>query len=166
MTYDIFRIIKKTNEYRERASRYQQNFEWEMEREDREKAGEALWGVVSCLINALYLLEKGEPLTKHRVSVIFAQQFMISTFGEKDGKELVDIYGKVERFHDNFYHAFLDEAEFKKIVPDVIRLIKCLDSVLGDKLSEVEAKFTAQTHYEEPHHEEDGLWPRQFWPEE
>ncbi len=68
--------------------------------------------------------------------------------------------------HDNFYHAFLDEEEFKKIVPDVIRLIKCLDGVLGDKLGKVEEKFTAQTHYEEPRHEENGLWPREFWPEE
>jgi HEPN domain-containing protein len=143
MTYDILRIIKKTNEYRERASRYLQNFEWEMERGDREKAGEALWGVVSCLINALYLLENGKPSTKHRDSGEFARQFMISKFGERDGKELLDIYGKVEKFHANFYHAFLDEEEFKKIATEIMRLIKCIDSALGDKLSEVEIKITA-----------------------
>jgi len=82
-------IIKKANEYRERATRYLKNFEWEMEKRDREKAGEALWGVVSCLVNALYLLEEGKPSSRHGDSCKFAQEFLISSQGEMDGKELV-----------------------------------------------------------------------------
>lgn len=143
MTEDILRDIAKANEYRSRAARYLQNFEWEMERKDREKAGEALWGVVSCLTNALYLLVNGEPSTKHRVSGEFAKQFLISKFGEKDGKELLDIYGKVEKFHANFYHAFLDEDEFNKIAAEIMRLIKCLDGALGEKIKDVEAAMAA-----------------------
>ena len=145
MSEEIIRIMKKTREYRERASRYLQNYEWEMEKRDREKAGEALWGVISCLINALYFLENGEPSTKHRDSAKFAIQFIISTSGEKDGKELVDIYGKVEKFHANFYHAFLNEEEFKKTAGDILRLVEYLDHALSDKLSKAEAEIKAAT---------------------
>lgn len=141
MKDDILRIIKNTREYRERASRYLLNFEWEMEKGDREKAGEALWGVISCLINALYLLENGEPSTKHRVSGVFARQFIISKLGGKDGKGLVDIYGKVEKFHANFYHAFLDEEEFNNIAGDILKLVKCLDQLLSDMLNKAEAEI-------------------------
>lgn len=143
MKEDILRIIEKTREYRERASRYLLNFEWEMEKGDREKAGEALWGVVSCLINALYLLKNGEPPTKHRVSGEFARQFIISRLGEKDGKGLVDVYGKVEKFHANFYHAFLDEEEFNNTAGNILKLVKCLDQILNDMLNETEAEIKA-----------------------
>jgi len=143
MKEDILRILEKTREYRERASRYLLNFEWEMEKGDREKAGEALWGVVSCLINALYLLKNGEPPTKHRVSGVFAQQFIISKLGEKDDRELVDVYGKVEKFHANFYHAFLDDAEFNNTAGDILKLVKWLDQILSEMLSEAEAEIKA-----------------------
>jgi hypothetical protein len=135
---DILRIIGNTREYRDRASRYLQNYEWEMEKGDREKAGEALWGVISCLINALYLLEKGKPSTKHRESSRFAKEFMTSRFEEEDSKEFANTYEKVERFHANFYHAFLSEEEFKEIAGDVLRLVEYLDRILSDMLSKIE----------------------------
>jgi hypothetical protein len=138
MKEDILRIIRNAREYRERASRYLQNYEWEMEKRDREKAGEALWGVISCLINALYLLEKGKPSTKHRESSRFAKEFMTSRLEEKDSKEFANIYEKVEKFHANYYHAFLDEEDFKKTAGDVLRLAEYLDRVLSDMLSKIE----------------------------
>jgi len=142
MNEDIIRITQGARKYRERASRYLQNYEWEMEKGDREKAGEALWGVISCLINSLYFLENGKPATVHRVSVNFAKQFIASTFGE-NGKELVDIYGNAEKFHANFYHAFLDEEEFKKMAGDILKLVKNLDHALSDLLGKVEAEIKA-----------------------
>ncbi len=146
MNEEIARIINKASEYRERSNRYLQNFEWEMEKRDREKAGEALWGVVSCLTNALYLLVNGKPSTQHCVSSNFTREYLISAFGEKVGTELSRIYGKVEKFHANFYHAFLDEEEFGMIAADIMKLIKCLDDLLGDKLDElskIDAELTA-----------------------
>lgn len=62
MSQDIFAKVKGC---RERASLYFENFEEERRREDREKAGEALWGVVSCLMNAFHIFEKGKPAPKH-----------------------------------------------------------------------------------------------------
>ena len=134
-------IIKKANEYRERATRYLKNFEWEMEKRDREKAGEALWGVVSCLVNALYLLEEGKPSSRHGDSCKFAQEFLISSQGEMDGKELVNAYRKVEKFHANFYHAFLDEDEFGLSAAEILQLIKHLGQLLNDKISDAEIKI-------------------------
>ena len=134
-------IIKKANEYRERATRYLKNFEWEMEKRDREKAGEALWGVVSCLVNALYLLEEGKPSSRQGDSCKFAQEFLISSQGEMDGKELVNAYRKVEKFHANFYHAFLDEDEFGLSAAEILQLIKHLGQLLNDKISDAEIKI-------------------------
>lgn len=140
MKDDVLRIIRIAREYRERASRYLQNYEWEMETGDREKAGEALWGVISCLINALYILEKGKPSTKHRESSRFAKEFMTSRLGE-NGREFANIYEMVEKFHANFYHAFLDEEDFKKTAGDVLRLAEYLDRVLSDMLIKIEAEI-------------------------
>ncbi len=140
----IDNILKKAKEYRARASRYLQNYEREIEKGDREKAGEALWGVVSCLINALYLVENGRPSTSHGESTKFARQFIISKLGDKGGDELIRAYRTVEKFHANFYHAFLDEDEFKNYVVGIVQLIKYLDGVLEDKISEVEAELATE----------------------
>ena len=112
-----------------------------MEKRDREKAGEALWGVVSCLVNALYLLEEGKPSSKHGDSCKFAQEFLISSNGERDGKELVNAYRKVEKFHANFYHAFLDEDEFGRSAAEILQLIRHLGQLLNDRISDAEIKI-------------------------
>jgi len=129
-------IIERVKDYRERASRYFGNFEEERRKGDREKAGEALWGVVSCLVNAFFILEKGKPSSKHGVLSDFAQQFLTSTFEE--GEELAKIYKKVEKFHANFYHAFLDDEEFEEMGADILRLVERLDIALKDKLQKLE----------------------------
>jgi hypothetical protein len=134
-------VLSKAKEYRERASRYLQNYEGEIEKGDKEKGGEALWGVISCQINAIYLVENGRPSTSHSESARFARQFIISKFGEIDGEELVQVYRKVEKFHANFYHAFLDEEEFKKYATDIMRLIKYLDELIGGMISKIEMEM-------------------------
>ena len=113
MKDDVLRIIRIAREYRERASRYLQNYEWEMETGDREKAGEALWGVISCLINALYFLEKGKPSTKNRESSRFAKEFMTSRLGE-NSREFANIYEMVEKFHANSTMLFLMKRILRK----------------------------------------------------
>lgn len=133
----IEETLIRVNEYKERATRYLINFEAEREMGDREKSGEALWGVVSCLINALFLLENGRPSSSHGVSCEYAKQFIISTFGEKEGWELFSTYRKVEKFHANFYHAFLDEDEFEAMTGEILRLIERLSTALDTKLGEI-----------------------------
>ena len=108
-------VLSKAKEYRERASRYLQNYEGEIEKGDKEKGGEALWGVISCQINAIYLVENGRPSTSHSESTRFARQFIISKFGEIDGEELVQVYRKVEKFHANFIMPFLMKKSLKNM---------------------------------------------------
>ncbi|MCD6255483.1 MAG: hypothetical protein J7J44_04320 [Deltaproteobacteria bacterium] len=129
-------IIYRVRDYMERASRYFDNFEQERRRGEKEKAGEALWGVVSCLLNAFFILEKGKPASKHGVLSDFAQQFLISSF--KNGEELARVYKKVEKFHANFYHAFLDKAEFEELCADILTLVGRLDIALKYKLQKLE----------------------------
>jgi hypothetical protein len=129
--------LEKISEYRSRATRYLQNFEWEIQKKDREKAGEALWGIVSCLFNAIYLLETGKPCSEHAKLRIFAGEFLVSNFGEGDGERFYDIYRKVEKFHANFYHAFLDEDEFEKDASEILRLLGILDNKLQNMLNEI-----------------------------
>jgi hypothetical protein len=132
---------EKAKEYRERASRYLRNFESEQQKGDREKAGEALWGVVSCLTNALFLIYSDRPSSNHRTTSEFAKQFIVSNFGE-DGERLVNSYKKVEKFHANFYHAFLDKDEFEKSVSEIFTLIELLDHFLEKAISNVESEIT------------------------
>lgn len=128
-------MLNKVKNYRERASFYFSNFEKEITEGNKEKAGEALWGVVSCLVNALSILERGKPSPDHKEQRDFIQQFLISRF--KEGEELAKIYSKAEKFHANFYHAFLDKEEFEEIVADIQRLIEFLDRALKDELSKI-----------------------------
>jgi hypothetical protein len=125
-------IIKRAMDYRERARIYLENFEEDRRRGDREKAGEALWGVVSCLINALHIIEEEKPASNHQKQKIFAQQFIRSAFEE--GEELAKAYEYAERFHSNFYHAFLNDEEFERIGRDILRLAERLDFALIEKL--------------------------------
>ena len=137
MTEDVLGIrIGRAQEYRERASHYRRNFEEERGRRSKEKAGEALWGVVSCLLNAIAILEKGKPCFEHRLLSNFAKQFLVSSF--EDGEQLARIYKKVEKFHANFYHAFLDDEEFEQIGADIWRLVERLDRTLVDKLHKLQ----------------------------
>lgn len=121
--------------YRKRASFYFKNFDKEIREGNKEKAGEALWGTVSCLVNALSILERGRPLSDHKEQSIFAQQLLISKF--KEGEELAKIYRTAEKFHVNFYHAFLDEDEFKNMVGEIQKLIHFLERALKEKLNKI-----------------------------
>lgn len=136
----MMETTEKAKEYRERAARYLRNFESEQEKRDREKAGEALWGVVSCLTNALFILYKGRPSSNHRTTSEFAKQFIVSNFGE-DGERLVNYYKNVEKFHANFYHAFLDKDEFEKSVSEIFELVELLDKFLEKTISNAEIEI-------------------------
>lgn len=131
----IRETLTKVENYRERASLYFRNFEKEMREGNKEKAGEALWGAVSCLVNAISIIERGKPLPNHKEQSVFAQQFLISKF--KEGEELAKIYRTVEKFHANFYHAFLDKVEFENMVSDIQKLIEFLDRALKEELGKI-----------------------------
>jgi hypothetical protein len=131
----IEEMLIRVENYRERASFYFSNFEKEMREGNKEKAGEALWGVVSCLVNALSLIERGKPLPNHKEQSVFAQQFLVSKF--KEGEELAKIYRTAEKFHANFYHAFLDKEEFENMVAGIQKLIEFLDRALKEELSKI-----------------------------
>ncbi len=127
----IEELLEKIRDYRERASHYFRNFS-EERLKNPEKAGEALWGTVSCLINAISILERGEPQQKHGKQRKFAEEFLISRF--KEGKELFKIYRDVEKIHSSFYHAFLEEDELENLFRDGIKLIEVLDKTLEEEL--------------------------------
>jgi hypothetical protein len=125
-------ILKRVMGYRNRAQLYLKNFEKEKIEGNREKAGEALWGVISCLINALAILEYGKPISDHKEQSRFATQFILSTY--EDGEKLAKAYSYAERFHANFYHAFLDAQEFETISAEILNLAGRLDATLMEKI--------------------------------
>ncbi len=145
MTYDsmTYNILERAKRYRDRATRYLQNYEWELEKKDREKAGEALWGVLSCIINAISILENGKPKITHKDLTEFAREIILGKLEEEDAKALVVVFSKAERFHANFYHAFLPDDEFKDLAAKIIALIERLDRVLVDELERSAAKITS-----------------------
>ena len=57
---NVLEPLEKVDEYRSRATLYLENFHEEALKGDREKAGEALWGAVACLLNAIHLLMEGK----------------------------------------------------------------------------------------------------------
>ena len=97
-----------------------------------EKASEDLWGVVSCLMNAISVVELGKPQPRHGNQREFAMQFLISEF--EDGKELFKIYRKAEKLHSNFHHSFIKRDELEELWADVLRLVKRLDNAFREKL--------------------------------
>ena len=101
---EFLRRIQKAREYWERASFYLKNYENDRIKSE-DKASEDLWGVVSCLMNAISVVELGKSQPRHGNQREFAMQFLISEF--EDGKELFKIYEKAEKLHSNFYHSFI-----------------------------------------------------------
>ncbi len=126
-------IICRAMEYRERAVKYFMNFEEERLRENFDKAGEALWGVISCLLNAIHLLEKGKPITDHQMMRQFAVHYLVSMTDE--GERLVGIFKRAEKLHANFYHSFLDRDEFNELCNEIIELIKVLEELYNREMS-------------------------------
>ena len=132
---EFLRRMRKAREYWERASFYLKNYENDRIK-SKEKASEDLWGVVSCLMNAISVVELGKSQPRHGNQREFAMQFLISEF--EDGKELFKIYEKAEKLHTNFYHAFLEKDELEELWADVLRLVKRLDNAFREKLKRLQ----------------------------
>jgi len=132
---EFLKRMQKAREYWERASFYLKNYENDRIKSE-EKASEDLWGVVSCLMNAISVIELGKPQPRHGNQREFAMQFLISEF--EDGKELFKIYEKAEKLHTNFYHAFLEKDELEELWADVLRLVKRLDNAFREKLKRLQ----------------------------
>ena len=131
---EFLKRMRKAREYWERASFYLKNYENDRIKSE-EKASEDLWGVVSCLMNAISVVELGKP-QRHGNQRKFAMQLLISEF--EDGKELFKIYKKAEELHSNFYHAFLEKDELEELWADVLRLVKRLDNAFREKLKRLQ----------------------------
>ena len=80
----LLKRMQKAREYWERASFYLKNYENDRIKSE-EKASEDLWGVVSCLMNGISVIEFGKPQQRHGNQREFAMQFLISEF--EDGRE-------------------------------------------------------------------------------
>ena len=132
---EFLRRMRKAREYWERASFYLKNYENDRIKSE-EKASEDLWGVVSCLMNAISVVELGKPQSRHGNQREFAMQFLISEF--EDGKELFKIYEKAEKLHSNFYHSFIKRDELEGLWADVLRLVKRLDNAFREKLKRLQ----------------------------
>ncbi len=61
---EFLKRMQKAREYWERASFYLKNYENDRIKSE-EKASEDLWGVVSCLMNAISVVELGKPQSRH-----------------------------------------------------------------------------------------------------
>lgn len=88
--------------------------------------------MISCLINALAVLEYGKPIPDHEEQSRFAMQFILSTY--EDGEKLAKAYSYAERFHANFYHAFLDAQEFETISAEILNFVGRLDATLMERI--------------------------------
>ncbi len=124
----IAEILQKVLEYRKKAGEYLLNYYKEIDQGNREKAGESLWEAFSCLVNAMYLLSKGKPVTRHDEMIRFAQYFLLSVI--KEGKEYARIVKDVQKLHSNFYHFFLDDEEFNELCAKTLKLIEILRKYL------------------------------------
>ncbi len=128
---EIERLLKEVQRYRELATSYIADYQEELTRGDKEKAGEALWGAVGCLLNAIHIVKTGKPIARHDDLREFARTLLIRL---DSGGELFKIFRSAEKLHANFYHAFLELDEFVRLAEDMLRLIEALDKDLVEEV--------------------------------
>lgn len=128
---EIERRLEEVQRYKALATSYIANYQEELARGDKEKAGEALWGAISCLLNAIHVTKTGKPIVRHDDLREFARTLLIRL--DSSG-ELFEIFRRAEKLHANFYHAFLELDEFVKLAEDILRLIEALDRDLMEEM--------------------------------
>ncbi|MEM0374841.1 MAG: PaREP1 family protein [Nitrososphaerota archaeon] len=119
-------VYRTVSEYLERSKRHQENLREFIQRGELEKAGDMLWGILSCYSNALSILLRGQKgvLRTHRDTIRFLEEFAKS-IGDK---RVIDAVKEAERLHANFYHGFIRDAEdLRKHYEGVYLLIQLLD---------------------------------------
>jgi hypothetical protein len=84
-------------------------------------------------------VELGKPAQGHSEQTRFAEIYITSQL--PNAEELLKAHKYVERFHTNFYHAFLGQQEFDELASKIRQLIEALDTALKQRLEELEGPF-------------------------
>lgn len=91
------------------------------EKGDLAQAGEKYWGAVAALLNAI-AEKRGLPHFSHRDYAVIIGKLYRDT---KD-KEIVVAFRMAEGLHANFYHNFMERAEFDLHREAVLKLLEKL----------------------------------------
>lgn len=104
----------------ENVEEYLDNYR-KLEREgEYEKAGEALWGAISNLVEAVAWARRGEGLGNYATQKRFVRQLAAET-GDED---LYDAYKEAEDLHvKGFYERLMDRDEFDETAARVERTL-------------------------------------------
>lgn len=101
--------LKNIETYARKAEEKRNNYDFLLEREEFEKAGESLWGAIVNLIDSIRLA-KGASLNNHNIM----RRFLKSYAFDKEDKELWELFKEAEKLHPNFYHSFMDKDYFEE----------------------------------------------------
>jgi len=112
---------------------YSRNYAEHLRRGDYAKASEALWGILNNLASILSILHGGRPISRHDE----LRSFMNSLASMLRNEEIVRWFRACERLHSNFFHNFMDEAEFEEHRVEAEKLVGTLQKLVLDKLREL-----------------------------
>jgi hypothetical protein len=136
---EVTGVILAAEKYLERAGVYYSNYDHERQSGDKGKASEELWGVISCLLRAYYLLLRGEPLPQeHKALVNWAREVLA---GQPDGEGLYRSFRDAEKLHANFYHMFIQDDELNEIWARVQALAVRLEDSVKTELKKVQTSL-------------------------
>lgn len=112
-------LSERIIDYIRRADRLKENFDKAVAEDNIEKAGELLWGILACYLNALKIFLTGKPARRHGELVKVGYDLAKALGDDK----ILEGVRKAEKLHSNFYHAFLDKEDLKEIYEDVVYVV-------------------------------------------
>lgn len=117
---------RRVKEYLDRAYKFKVNFDEAITKGDIEKAGELLWGIFSCYMNALRVLRTGKPARRHGEIVKVGLDLAKALNDEKLAKAVK----LAEKCHSNFYHSFLDLEDIKECYEAIMYAVRRADELI------------------------------------
>jgi len=120
--------LERVKEYVDRAQLLKLNVDESIGRGELDKAGEFLWGVVSCYLNALRLMLTGRVAADHKELMATAEQVAKNLNDER----FIRAIREAERLHANFYHSFLDLQGFTQTYGEVMYALERLHGKLTE----------------------------------
>ena len=118
--------LERIKLYVDRAGALRANADAAISGGELDKAGEFLWGVMACYLNALKLMYTGKTAGTHKelmeVAIMVAKEL-----GDERFRRAIK---NAERLHANFYHLFLDAEDFARIYDDILYAARQLHELL------------------------------------
>ena len=128
MSAQVDAAKKGADRYAGMVLHYSHNAEKYLKTKDHHKAGEMMWGAMSCALKAV-AAKKGKMIKSHRDVGKFA---IVLSKQERD-KKIFNSFSSASMLHQNFYESNLDPFLVESACTDIAKTIGTLMIKMGYK---------------------------------